>query len=169
MDLLPIVFRLFGKKKRAERLIEIARPVIEKVPSEAFPLIRQMVALTKQLFVLLEPAFKEARKNGPEAVDILQDFWRTAFPEIAAQWRRMPVEEMVSAPWWIQQTLNRLGADPQLKVDNDIGEGTKEAIRKFQKTHKQVDGKPLVVDGFAGFETLASMYAEVVKLPTKKS
>lgn len=167
MDILPIVFRLFGKKQQAIRLVNIVKPAIDKIPPEAAPLIRQMIALGKQLQTMLTPAYQTIKPNLPEAVSIVQDIWRTAFPELAARWRNMPVEQMVSAPWWIQTTLNRLGADPQLKVDNDIGESTKEAIRKFQKTHKQTDGKPLAVDGYAGFETLAAMYAELVKLPTK--
>ncbi len=167
MDILPIIFRLLGKKQAALRLVALGRTVFDKVPPEAFPVIRQMIILGKQLAALSAPAYQQSRAVAPEAITIARDLWITAFPEIVARWNNLPVEGFSSSPWWIQTTLNRLGASPQLKVDNDIGDTTKAAILQFQKTHKQVDGQPLAVDGYAGFETLASMYAEVVKRQAK--
>ncbi len=163
MDILPIIFRLLGKKQSALRLVALGRAVFDKLPPEAFPVIRQMIILGKQLAALSAPAYQQGRAVAPEAITIIHDLWTTAFPELAARWANLPVEGFSSSPWWIQQTLNRLGASPQLKVDNNIDVLTKAAIKQFQKTHKQVDGSSLDVDGYAGFETLASMYAEIVK------
>jgi len=168
MDILPIIFRLMGKKKEALRLVEIVRPAIKKIPPEAFPLIKQLIILLKQLNTLLRPALKEAQTVAPEAFDIVRDLWQTAFPEMVAQWQRTPVETMSTAPWWIQTSLNRLGADPKLKVDNNYAKATMDAVREFQKTHKQLDGKPLKVDGYAGLETLAALYLAVVSKGAQK-
>lgn len=50
---------------------------------------------------------------------------------------------------WVQESLNALGE--KLAVDGDEGPATKEAVKRFQKTHN------LEVDGEAGILTCSAM------------
>jgi lysozyme family protein len=59
---------------------------------------------------------------------------------------------------WLQETLNRLGATPALKVDGINGNATKTVVRAFQKSHG------LKVDGLAGTQTITAIKAELVKI-----
>jgi len=52
---------------------------------------------------------------------------------------------------WLQSTLNRLGADPQLTVDGFLGPATRNAVRAFQLA------KGLAVDGIAGPQTIDAL------------
>lgn len=52
---------------------------------------------------------------------------------------------------WLQEALNRLGADPPLKVDGKYGPGTTTAVKAFQKLAR------LKVDGVAGDITRAAL------------
>ena len=54
---------------------------------------------------------------------------------------------------WLQTSFNKLGADPQLKVDGDLGEKTQATVRAFQ----QLKGLP--VTGVAGPDTIAAIQA----------
>lgn len=54
---------------------------------------------------------------------------------------------------WLQQTLNALGADPQLDDDGNYGRETRRAVVAFQQIHG------LTVDGFAGPKTIAALVA----------
>lgn len=54
---------------------------------------------------------------------------------------------------WLQNSLNRLGADPQLDVDGIVGPGTRNAVRSFQVN------QGLVVDGLVGPATIAALEA----------
>ena len=60
---------------------------------------------------------------------------------------------------WLQESLNELGTSPVLAVDGDYGEQTKAAVAEYQEEHP-----PLVVDGWAGVATQASIYEELAKL-----
>lgn len=51
----------------------------------------------------------------------------------------------------LQEELNKHGAD--LVVDGIFGVKTEEAVKAFQKAHKDDEGKPLVVDGVVGDKT----------------
>lgn len=53
----------------------------------------------------------------------------------------------------LQAALNKLGADPQLVVDNSYGRETRRAVEAFQKAHG------LTVDGLAGTETWGAITA----------
>jgi hypothetical protein len=53
---------------------------------------------------------------------------------------------------WIQDTLNKLGADPKVEVDGRYGKATREAVTAYQQKNS------LEVDGWAGFETTAHMW-----------
>lgn len=52
---------------------------------------------------------------------------------------------------WLQTSLNKLGADPQLVVDGDVGPATRNAVRAFQLA------QGLVVDGLVGPATFAAL------------
>lgn len=54
---------------------------------------------------------------------------------------------------WLQDSLNKLGADPQLDVDGIVGPGTRNAVRAFQLA------QGLVVDGLVGPATIAAIEA----------
>lgn len=54
---------------------------------------------------------------------------------------------------WIQQTLNALGADPQITDDGSYGRETRRAVMAFQQAHG------LAVDGFAGPQTIDALVA----------
>ena len=54
---------------------------------------------------------------------------------------------------WLQASLNKIGAEPQLVVDGIVGAGTKNAVRAFQMS------QGLVVDGIAGPATIAAIEA----------
>jgi lysozyme family protein len=54
---------------------------------------------------------------------------------------------------WLQTSLNKLGADPQLEVDGIVGPGTRNAVRSFQLS------QGLVADGLVGPATFAALDA----------
>jgi hypothetical protein len=54
---------------------------------------------------------------------------------------------------WLQDSLNKLGADPQLDVDGIVGPGTRNAVRSFQMN------QGLAVDGLVGPATIAALEA----------
>ena len=48
--------------------------------------------------------------------------------------------------------------------DGIFGKNTEKAVRAFQKTHKDENGKKLAVDGIVGDRTWAALDAAVAKL-----
>lgn len=53
-----------------------------------------------------------------------------------------------------QTMLSKLGYDLGIcGIDGDFGIATQNAVKDFQRTHKDADGKPLVVDGVVGAKT----------------
>lgn len=58
---------------------------------------------------------------------------------------------------WLQNSLNRLGADPQLEVDGVVGAATRNAVRAFQLSQN------LAADGIAGPLTIAAIEAALIK------
>ena len=60
---------------------------------------------------------------------------------------------------WIQASLNRLGADPQLTVDGQYGPSTLATVKEFQ------EAKGLQVDGIAGKQTLDAIAAAILSTP----
>jgi len=58
---------------------------------------------------------------------------------------------------WLQASLNLLGATPPLDVDGEIGELSRKALAKFQKS----EGMP--ASGFATKKTVAAMLEELAK------
>lgn len=66
---------------------------------------------------------------------------------------------------WLQNSLNRLGADPQLEVDGVAGPATRNAVRAFQLSQN------IAADGIAGPITIAAIEAALAKgqpVPTIK-
>jgi len=54
---------------------------------------------------------------------------------------------------WLQTTLNKLGANPQIEVDGSVGPATRNAVRAFQMSQN------LVADGLVGPATFAALDA----------
>lgn len=59
---------------------------------------------------------------------------------------------------WVQESLNRLGAEPPLVVDGSYGRKTMAAVREFQRDYR------LDVDGFVGPKTTAALLAALKNL-----
>lgn len=75
----------------------------------------------------------------------------------------LPPTAQVRDGAWLQASLNKLGADPQIGVDGIIGPATRNAVRAFQLN------QGLVVDGLVGPATFAALDAALTtgkKLPT---
>ena len=66
-------------------------------------------------------------------------------------------EYPVGSMEWLQESLNTLGADPQLDVDGEYGPATNDAVHEYQVAHG------LKADGWAGSETVSSIIAELEK------
>jgi len=62
-------------------------------------------------------------------------------------------EQPVRDGMWLQTSLNKLGASPQLEVDGIVGSATRNAVRAFQLIQN------LVVDGLVGPATFAALDA----------
>lgn len=75
-------------------------------------------------------------------------FERGLGASVAAQSAATPAPPSI---FWVQQSLNRLGADPLLNTDGVTGEMTRAAIRTFQRSHG------LTADGQAGPLTCAAI------------
>ncbi len=66
---------------------------------------------------------------------------------------------------WLQNSLNKLGADPQLETDGVAGPATRNAVRAFQLSQN------IAADGIAGPITIAAIEAALAKgqpIPTIK-
>lgn len=63
----------------------------------------------------------------------------------------MPETTQVRDGPWLQASLNKLGASPQLTVDGIVGPATRNAVRAFQLEQR------LVVDGLVGPATFAAL------------
>ena len=66
---------------------------------------------------------------------------------------------------WLQNSLNRLGADPQLETDGIAGPATRNAVRAFQLSQN------IAADGIAGPITIAAIETALTKgqtVPTIK-
>lgn len=62
-----------------------------------------------------------------------------------------PAAGVVRDGEWLQDSLNKLGAEPQLEVDGIVGPATRNAVRAFQLA------QGLVVDGLVGPATFAAL------------
>lgn len=63
----------------------------------------------------------------------------------------VPATTQVRDGAWLQISLNKLGANPQLVVDGNVGPATRNAVRSFQLA------QGLVVDGLVGPATFAAL------------
>jgi hypothetical protein len=91
-----------------------------------------------------------------EGIKTLKEAKRDLWGKVSKQVDKQLDSNMLSTRftvWWLQESLNELGASPQIKVDGDYGEATKTAVAAFQTAHK------LDVDGWAGLATLAEIVA----------
>lgn len=69
---------------------------------------------------------------------------------------QIPATTQVRDGVWLQTSLNKLGANPQLETDGIVGPATRNAVRAFQLS------KCLVVDGLAGPATFAALDAALL-------
>lgn len=95
----------------------------------------------------IAPIIKQVREAYPQVKDLIDD--------IAPGVTEPEPPESYSVEW-LQESLNKLGADPELEVDGEYGVATKEAVRNFQEDHP-----PLVVDSWAGVATQAAIAEEL--------
>jgi peptidoglycan hydrolase-like protein with peptidoglycan-binding domain len=100
----------------------------------------------------LIPVIQTVREQYPKMRGLLDDI----APDVVDQTK--PTEKEPMSVSWLQESLNSLGADPELEVDGKYGEATKDAVAQYQEEHP-----PLVVDGWAGAATQASIYEELSK------
>lgn len=71
----------------------------------------------------------------------------------------MPMPVGLQDAAWIQASLNKLGADPQLDVDDSYGRATRRAVATFQAAHG------LTPDGLAGPLTIPAIEAALAAQP----
>ncbi len=64
-----------------------------------------------------------------------------------------PIQSNARDGIWLQNALNKLGANPQLVVDGSVGPATRNAVRAFQMSQN------LVVDGLVGPATFTALDA----------
>jgi hypothetical protein len=95
------------------------------------------------------PVIKLVRENYPAIKDVIDDL----IPDRNAP----PTDDNAFSVEWLQKSLNDLD-EAGLVVDGDYGEATKEAVRIWQQDHP-----PLVVDGWAGVATQASIHEALEK------
>ena len=98
------------------------------------------------------PIIRKVTELFPQVRSLIEQI----VPGVTAQQLSVAPEMSVE---WLQESLNKLGADPVLVVDGDYGELTKAAVSKYQEAHP-----PLEADGWAGVATQASIYDELAKL-----
>ena len=101
------------------------------------------------------------RDSIAKIVAVLPDL-KTIFDELTPDDRPAPQpspsEYPVGSMSWLQDSLNKLGAEPELDIDGEYGPATNAAVRKYQEAHG------LVSDGWAGSETVSSIIEELDKL-----
>lgn len=68
----------------------------------------------------------------------------------------IPATTQVRDGAWLQTSLNKLGANPQLETDGIVGPATRNAVRAFQLS------KGLAVDGLVGPATFAALDAALL-------
>jgi Putative peptidoglycan binding domain len=97
----------------------------------------------------LVPAIEAVRKNYPKVKELFDDLGlKTPTP------KQEPESFSVE---WLQESLNKVD-NAGLVVDGDYGEATRGAVAEYQRAHP-----PLVIDGWAGVATQASIYEELAK------
>lgn len=96
-----------------------------------------------------------------DEMDNTIDFGKIESPSIAPDLDNLDWlhDDAVHDAVWLQRSLNKLGATPQLKVDGVIGSASRTAIRAFQ----QANG--LIVDGKAGtIQTIPAILRELTEI-----
>ncbi len=103
---------------------------------------------------LVVPAWKVLQPNLPELISRIREVTAAVDPELQTQ---LAGEAPLAAfdVKWLQDALNKLGAQPPLRVDGVYGDGTKAAVMAFQKSHT------MVIDGWAGMKTCIAIIGEL--------
>jgi len=107
---------------------------------------------------------EDLKELSPYVLDWLKGTGWVNFPAVRDE-LKVAAGAIVYAPEYvmkIQKLLNQVvSPPPHLDVDGFIGEKTKDAVGAYQ------EAKGLVVDGFPGDNTLASLQADAVKTVPK--
>lgn len=149
-------------------------PSPPSVPVEASDMdILKLLPILMRVLQLL-PQIQEAMRSGtsvltllqkfaPDLIGVVQGVGGVLFPNLP-QSAQVEVGALTSFDQvqvrWIQTSLNKLGASPQLVVDGQYGANTKKAVSDFQTAHNIA-----AVDGWAGKVTSAAIQTELNKLP----
>jgi peptidoglycan hydrolase-like protein with peptidoglycan-binding domain len=95
------------------------------------------------------PILRHEVELRPEADDLLMQVQRATIGMTSRTFDRQ--EEVARGTLWVQQSLNKLGADPRLNEDGVAGRNTKAAVSQFQRENH------LHETGFADSATVASI------------
>lgn len=168
MNWFAIIFRLVRLLPQINSVYSLAMPLVKKglaIEPEVTAILERVRADLHLLDTLAGPVFDEYRRVEPKVRPSLNQILDAIDPTIRAR-AAAPLTATVPPPVepaeydvkWLQESLNKLGA--KLRVDEDYGEATREAVRKFQRTHG-FTGKD--VDGWAGVVTSAAIHEALSK------
>lgn len=104
--------------------------------------------------------------NGTVVHDFFSKIGGITFPDVHPDLQASAAISTTYAPDYVKKAQNQLNLllklEPLLDVDGHYGKMTQDATKKYQQTHS------LIVDGWAGDQTMASMAAEVAKMTQEK-
>lgn len=103
-----------------------------------------------RLLQVLRPTIVEFRKVAPDVVVLSRSILGQIKPEAQILFDQEVKEK--HDVYWLQKQLIALEGE-RLEVDGQYGEATKEAVKRYQQKWG------LVVDGWAGVNTMAHIYA----------
>jgi hypothetical protein len=101
-------------------------------------------------------------QNRDKIMELVRDFtdlWKVLKPPIDIIGTTTPAAPPPKYDVkWVQESLNKLGANPQLNVDGNMGPTTHDAIKQFQAAYG------LEADGWMGPLTAAALDEAMKKL-----
>ena len=107
---------------------------------------------------------QERRGRRPaQPMDPRRAIWNDISREVEADLRK-PKQRPARDMLWLQNSLNKLGAQPVLTVDGKYGDDTKQAVADFQTRF----GRGLEADGWAGAKTQAAIEVELVRVEAEE-
>lgn len=103
------------------------------------------------VWVVWEPVVQAALAAWQRTKGEIQALQAELFPQLQGSLAASGALTTAFSICWLQESLNKLGAAPPIKIDNDYGAATKKAVSMFQ----QANG--ITVDGWAGLETILAI------------
>lgn len=157
-NLIPIGFRLLNLAPDIKRVMAEAEPVVEAWKRQAPTLVPLLRATWREA----KPVVEAAKQYGPTLFPMVMSVAEKALPGVM---RELTKEATAGySLTWLQESLNKLGYAPKLNVDGIKGPATDKAVEWFQRTLGKAHG--LEVDGWAGIQTCAAIFAELQKQRT---